>query len=150
MNTFQEPVNDTLQSSPSQIQFRWHRDRFAHHLSLCKAHRRLPLLASWEGDPDQQWATSPALQELHFENQTAGAVAMLQPTNHFVRPKAIGVREVVVTMEDQCRFRSFEEAEDIAWRLCIQHKVNDEQQNTVSWQYKIRFPTRIMAEAYTA
>ena len=77
MNVSHRQTKDTLQSGPLQIGFHWHRDRFAHSISLVKSDRQLPLLASREGDSEQDWPPSPVLQELHFEDRPAGAVALL-------------------------------------------------------------------------
>jgi hypothetical protein len=77
MNVSHRQTQDTLQSGSLQIGFHWHRDRFAHSISLVKSDRQLPLLASREGDSEQDWPPSPVLQELHFEDRPAGAVALL-------------------------------------------------------------------------
>ena len=77
MNVSHRQPQDTLQSGSLQIGFHWHRDRFAHSISLVKSDRQLPLLASREGDSEQDWPPSPVLQELHFEDRPAGTVALL-------------------------------------------------------------------------
>lgn len=72
-----EKETNLLQSGPLRIGFHWHRDRFAHSISLDKEGRWLPLLASREGDGELRWPPSPPLQELHFEERPTGRVALL-------------------------------------------------------------------------
>ena len=76
MHTKEKETN-LLQRGPLRIGFHWHRDRFAHSISVEREGRSFPLLASCEGDEHADWPPSPPLQELHFEERSTGRVALL-------------------------------------------------------------------------
>ena len=104
MNTSQKQAKDTLRSGPLQIGFRWHRDRFAHSISLFDSSRQLPLLASLEGNDEQKWPPSPVLQELHFEDHPTGMVALLVgSTKQSHYSLAIATTDIGFSFDAACR-----------------------------------------------
>lgn len=52
-------------------------DRVGHVVSLVEGDHCTPLFASLEGDDQEDWPTSPPLQEVHIENRGGSLVAML-------------------------------------------------------------------------
>ena len=57
--------------------FHWHLDRFAHTIGLLEDERLIPVLASHEGAPQDDWPLSPAFQEASLETGSGGSQCVL-------------------------------------------------------------------------
>lgn len=60
-----------------QVRFTRPEDRYAHQISVCWEGLVVPILASVEGDDEDRWPDSPALQQIQLEERPQGPVALL-------------------------------------------------------------------------
>jgi len=60
-----------------QIRFQFVDDRFAHKIAAVDGERIVPLAASCEGTPQEEWPASPALQEINTQSPGERPMAML-------------------------------------------------------------------------
>ena len=59
-----------------QVDLLWNGDRFAHTVSVEAAGVWHELLRSFEGGPEEDWPSSPPLQQIHFEQRGDTTVAL--------------------------------------------------------------------------
>jgi hypothetical protein len=98
-----------LEGGGLRVRFAFCDDRYAHEISLADGSRWIPMLASVEGSPRDEWPASPPLQSLHLErrpgNRQLALLVGMAGKNHWSMSVELDQAAARVTFDVACRTR---------------------------------------------